>query len=105
MNYNLKISFIEKWASRPQANISVPPTETVALINGLRPVTTYQVRVFAQNVIGRSEPSEVIQLITMEESPGGPPIHIKAVAASSKSIKVNTKYKLFYFVIIYLSLR
>ena len=84
------ILFSEQWSAKEQYNITVLPSETASLIKGLKPFTQYQVRVFAQNVIGRSEPSEMIQLITMEETPGGPPIHIKAVAASSKSIKVKT---------------
>ena len=61
------------------------------LVQGLRPVTNYQIRTLAVNSLGRSESSEVIILKTIEETPGGPPLHIKAVPLSSKSIKVCTE--------------
>lgn len=48
-------------------------------------------RVFAINALGRSEPSEVISFKSDEEAPGGPPLHIKAIALSSKSIRVSWK--------------
>lgn len=44
---------------------------------------------FAINSLGRSEPSDVISFITAEEAPGGIPLHIKALALSSTSIKVS----------------
>lgn len=55
----------------------------------MRPVTYYQVRVFATNAFGRSEPSEAAHFRTDEEAPGGPPLHIKAQATSSKLLKIS----------------
>ena len=60
-------------------------------LRGLKPVTYYTVRVFAINNLGRSEPSEVMKFRTDEEAPGGPPLNIRAVALSSRSIKVSWK--------------
>lgn len=48
-------------------------------------------RVFAINALGKSEGSEVFKFTTDEEAPGGPPLHIKALALSSKSIRVTWK--------------
>ncbi|CAG2162134.1 unnamed protein product [Oppiella nova] len=80
----------DKWTARTP-NVTVSASETSVLVGGLRPVTTYQIRVFAINGLGKSESSQVIVLKTIEETPGGPPLHIKAVPLSSKSIKVSWK--------------
>lgn len=63
-------------------------SENSAVISGLQPVANYHVRMFAVNSLGRSETSETLTVHTAEETPGGPPLHIKAVAQSSTSIKV-----------------
>ena len=78
----------DKWSSH-FANISVLASENAVAIVGLLPITSYQVRMFAFNNLGRSESSDVITIQTAEETPGGPPLHIKAVALSSTSIKVG----------------
>ena len=39
----------------------------MATLRGLTPVTTYYIRVIAENSIGRSEPSEVVEVTTEEE--------------------------------------
>lgn len=52
-------------------------------------MTYYQIRVFAVNSVGKSEASEVAHFRTDEEAPGGPPLHIKAQATSSKSLKIS----------------
>ncbi|CAG2102033.1 unnamed protein product [Medioppia subpectinata] len=80
----------DKWTTRTP-NVTVSASETSVLVGGLRPVTVYQIRVFAINGLGKSESSQVIVLKTIEETPGGPPLHIKAVPLSSKSIKVSWK--------------
>ena len=81
---------LDKWTSRTP-NVTVSASETSVLVGGLRPVTNYQIRAFAINGLGKSESSEVIILKTIEETPGGPPLHIKVVPFSSKSIKVCAK--------------
>jgi len=85
---------LDKWTSRTP-NVTLSASETSVLVGGLRPVTNYQIRAFAINGLGKSEPSEVIILKTIEETPGGPPLHIKAVPLSSKSIKVRKNDTLF----------
>ncbi|KAI2811059.1 hypothetical protein BLOT_002229 [Blomia tropicalis] len=80
----------EKWSSH-YANISVLASENSISISGLQPVTAYQVRMFAVNNLGRSESSDILTVQTSEETPGGPPLHIKAMPLSSTSIKINWK--------------
>ena len=83
---------IEKWSNmRAIINTTVSGADNTAAIRGLKPVHDYHVRVFAINNLGRSEGSEVLKLRSDEESPGGPPLHIRAVAQSSKSIKISWK--------------
>ena len=72
-------------------NTTVSGIESSALIRNLKPVSSYEVRVFAINSLGKSEGSQVIKLVTDEEAPGGPPLNVKAVAISSKSIRVSWK--------------
>ena len=66
-------------------------SENSVSLNGLQPVTTYQVRIIAINDLGQSEPSDVMFVQTDEETPGGPPLHLKAIALTSTSIKVSWK--------------
>ncbi|KAH7636186.1 mdscam3 [Dermatophagoides farinae] len=72
-------------------NLTLVASENFVTLNGLQPVTTYQVRIIAINDLGQSEPSDVMFVQTDEETPGGPPLHLKAVALTSTSIKVSWK--------------
>lgn len=72
-------------------NTTVSGAESSALIRNLKPIHSYELRVIAVNSLGRSEGSEVLKFTTEEEAPGGPPLHIKAIALSSKSIRVTWK--------------
>lgn len=80
--------FTEKWSAH-FTNISVLASESSVSIGGLQPTTAYQVRLFAVNSLGRSEPSDVVSVLTAEETPGGPPLHIKTMPLSSTSVKVR----------------
>lgn len=51
----------------------------------------YEIRVRAENGLGRSEPSGVVTMTTSEEVPGGPPMDVMAEAASSTSLKIKWK--------------
>ncbi|KAH9415976.1 hypothetical protein DERP_000471, partial [Dermatophagoides pteronyssinus] len=72
-------------------NLTLVASENSVSLNGLQPVTTYQVRIIAINDLGQSEPSDVMFVQTDEETPGGPPLHLKAIALTSTSIKVSWK--------------
>lgn len=81
-------SFTEKLTSH-YYNITLVASENSVTLNGLEPITTYFVRIIAINDLGQSEPSDLVHVQTDEETPGGPPLHLKAVSLSSTSIKVD----------------
>jgi hypothetical protein len=80
-----------KWTSKEVINASVSGSENFAALKGLRPITRYDTRVIAVNNLGKSDPSEPLRFTTDEEAPGGPPLHIKVTALSSKTVKVSWK--------------
>lgn len=57
----------EKWGARLSSNSTISGGETSAHLRSLRPVTYYQVRVFAVNGVGKSEFSETGHFRTDEE--------------------------------------
>ncbi|KAL1467324.1 hypothetical protein MTO96_026208 [Rhipicephalus appendiculatus] len=62
---------------------------TTLTLRDLRPVTTYIVRIQAENSLGAGEFSQEIQVTTDEEAPEGPPLNVQASPASSSSLKVS----------------
>lgn len=54
------------WTINP-AKVIVAGTQSVTIIEGLTPATSYHIRVVAENSIGTSEPSDEAQAITQEE--------------------------------------
>ncbi|CAN8004190.1 unnamed protein product, partial [Ixodes pacificus] len=77
-----------KWKEDIQENV-VQGTLTTLALRGLRPVTTYIVRIRAENSLGPGEFSQEIQVTTDEEAPEGPPLNVQATAVSSSSVKVT----------------
>jgi hypothetical protein len=67
----------------------VPATQSTAIVEGLTPSTTYHLRVLAQNGVGFSPPSDIVQIATTEESPEGPPLDISVEALSSTKLRVR----------------
>ena len=91
-NYIIQFKTVDdKWSSPRVVNTTVTGTESYVQIRGLKPVTYYEVRGFSVNNMGRSEASPIIKLTTDEEAPGGPPLHVKVVALSSRSCRVTWK--------------
>ncbi|XP_058789231.1 cell adhesion molecule Dscam2-like isoform X3 [Phymastichus coffea] len=68
---------------------TVPGSHSHADINGLRPAVTYQFRIFAENELGRSQPSDILDAMTDGETPGGPPKNLKVEPVSSTELKVT----------------
>lgn len=56
---------IESWQGPEK--ISVSGTQTVVNINNLHPAKAYHIRMAAENKLGSSEFSEVVQITTLEE--------------------------------------
>ncbi|XP_022252996.1 Down syndrome cell adhesion molecule-like protein Dscam2 isoform X3 [Limulus polyphemus] len=71
--------------------ISVSGFETSATIRNLFPVSSYDLRIIAENSLGKSKPSEVLTLVTAEEVPGGPPLNVRVEANGAHSLKVTWK--------------
>ena len=65
--------------------------ETKHVLRMLIPTCKYQLRILAENSIGKSVPSSTITFKTGEEVPGGPPIDIVIEPTSSTSMKIRWK--------------
>lgn len=66
--------------------LSVTGSHSVITLQNLKPAQTYQIRLTAENKLGSSEFSEVLQMTTLEEVPSGPPRAVKGEARSSTEI-------------------
>lgn len=62
------------WPAQP-AKVVVPGAQTAATVQNLAPSQSYHFRILAENRLGTSDPSEVIQVTTQEE---GTPLVILA---------------------------
>uniref|UniRef100_A0AAY4ANP8 Cell adhesion molecule DSCAM n=1 Tax=Denticeps clupeoides TaxID=299321 RepID=A0AAY4ANP8_9TELE len=62
-----------------------------ATIIELHPSTTYNIRMFAKNIIGKSKAGNELTITTDEAVPDGPPQDVQLEAISSLSIKVSWK--------------
>lgn len=62
---NVNNVFPESWQSSER--VSVPGAQTLVNINGLHPAKAYNIRMAADNKMGSSEFSEVVQITTLEE--------------------------------------
>ena len=74
------------WQSSQQ---SVPGTDNLATITGLKPITTYEIRVRAENKLGFSPYSDMLRVTTAEEMPSGPPTDIRVQPLSAHSLRVT----------------
>lgn len=62
-----------------------------ALLVNLLPAITYEVSVIAHNQVGRSEPSEPINVTTSEEEPSAPPTDVQLEPRGSSTLRVMWK--------------
>lgn len=70
---------------------TVSGTQTSALITNLMPALTYEASVIAENQVGRSEPSENIQLSTGEDDPTAAPSDVSVEARGPSTLRVAWK--------------
>lgn len=67
-NSNIRFTHItDSWPTTPQ-KVIVPGSVTSASVQNLQPATSYHLRIIAENRLGQSEPSQLIQVTTTEES-------------------------------------
>ncbi|XP_060519429.1 cell adhesion molecule Dscam2 isoform X3 [Cylas formicarius] len=78
----------DTWPNLP-AKITVPGSETTASLPNLRPAQVYHLRILAENRLGLSEPSQTVQVNTLEEVPSGSPVDIRAEAKTSTELVVT----------------
>ncbi|GLG93649.1 Down syndrome cell adhesion molecule-like protein Dscam2 [Gryllus bimaculatus] len=71
------------------AQTTVPGGQATTQVTGLRPATNYQFRLYAENELGRSQASDVLDVITDGETPGGPPQNVQVEATSSTELHVT----------------
>ncbi|RWS28626.1 cell adhesion molecule-like protein, partial [Leptotrombidium deliense] len=71
---------------------AVPAKELTHSINGLTPSSEYKIRVIAENVFGKSLPSEEITVKTSEEAPSFTPANVKVESINSRTLQVHWKH-------------
>ncbi|XP_076619182.1 cell adhesion molecule Dscam2 isoform X3 [Colletes latitarsis] len=68
---------------------TVPGTQAYAHVTSLRPAVTYQFRIYAENELGRSQASDILETTTEGEKPSGPPQNLKVDPVSSTEFNVT----------------
>lgn len=58
---------VSSWNQGGHESISIDPNENSATISGLKSSTSYKIRVYAVNALGRSGPSNELLIRTEEE--------------------------------------
>ncbi|XP_069681625.1 cell adhesion molecule Dscam1 isoform X3 [Periplaneta americana] len=88
-NYIIQYKLVsDVWQAQP-SKLTVPGTQTTATVQNLKPASSYHLRIMAENRLGLSDPSEVIQVTTQEEVPSGAPLDVRAEARSSTELFVS----------------
>lgn len=67
----------------------LPGEKTLALITSLRPDSIYNFRLFAENHLGTSSPSDILHVHTESEPPTGPPQKINIEPISAQQLLVT----------------
>ena len=80
----------DEWASLSKSQ-RIPGAESKVTLNNLWPGTSYHMRLFAENSIGRSEASQVLHAVTEIEAPSEAPSEVNVEAVGSKAIRVMWK--------------
>ncbi|XP_072160841.1 cell adhesion molecule Dscam1 [Bemisia tabaci] len=89
INYIVQYKLIsDLWSAQP-AKVVIPGTVTSATLENLLPASSYHLRIIAENKLGMSDPSEVIQVTTQEEAPTGAPREVKVEPKSSTELHVS----------------
>ncbi|XP_066598053.1 cell adhesion molecule Dscam2-like isoform X1 [Prorops nasuta] len=67
----------------------VPGNRAYGHVSTLRPAVTYQFRIYAENELGRSQASDILEATTEGEKPGGPPRNLKVDPVSSTEFNIT----------------
>lgn len=90
-NVTQGIKFSDSWTSCEHYEMTSDLDQRWTQLTSLLPFTSYEMRLLAENGVGRSKPSEPVMVSTKEEVPEGPPTHIYATSNSSQSLYVTWK--------------
>ncbi|CAN7938995.1 unnamed protein product, partial [Ixodes hexagonus] len=71
--------------------VAVDSTDLSHVVNALKPKSTYEFRLRAENALGISDYSDSLVLTTDEEAPSGAPRDIKVTPTGSRSLRVVWK--------------
>ena len=77
-----------------------PNAVTLYVFEDLTPFTAYEVRVSAVYISGGSEPviGEAVEVVTMEDLPGGPPKEVTVVPVPSSDTTLEVKWQVCMYV-------
>ncbi|XP_055349306.1 cell adhesion molecule Dscam2-like [Paramacrobiotus metropolitanus] len=90
------INFIVEW-KRPHEGWNddgvkreyTPGNSSEYTVKSLKPAQRYDMRIRASNILGQSEPSQLVQILCDEEAPSDIPMDVQAVAASSTAVNLT----------------
>ncbi|KAK8781343.1 hypothetical protein V5799_017316 [Amblyomma americanum] len=91
LKYLLEHKLQEDTWERESHVTAIEPTEFSHVASGLRPKTTYEFKLRAENAIGLSEPSDILVVTTDEEAPSGAPQDIRVTGTGSSILRVAWK--------------
>ncbi|XP_050541670.1 cell adhesion molecule Dscam2 isoform X2 [Daktulosphaira vitifoliae] len=88
LNYIVQYKLVPSlWTENP-AKVITSSTQKNLIIDGLKPASSYHIRIIAENAIGHSEPSNEMQATTQEEAPNMSPRNIRVETKSKTEIVV-----------------
>ncbi|CAL1281786.1 unnamed protein product [Larinioides sclopetarius] len=73
------------------SQLIVSGSENMATLRALTPNTLYFIRIVAENALGHSDSSEVLNVTTAEEAPSGSPRDVQVHSTGAQSMKVSFK--------------
>lgn len=79
------------------------PTARSLQVHNLKPYTHYRLRITAENIVGRSGPSEPSRLFqTIQDAPGAPPGNVTVRALNATALRVSWTVCIYEYVLVYL---
>lgn len=67
----------------------LPGDKTTAIISQLKPSSSYHLRLYAENHLGKSAPSDILHVQTDAEIPGGPPLMVTVEPLDAQQLLVT----------------
>jgi len=87
---NKLILFLDVWHEHNNQKL-LPGDRTTAQLGSLRPAQVYHIRLFAENHLGTSAPSDVLFVQTDSEVPSAPPQDVTSEPLGPQQVSRNDK--------------